>query len=92
MAVTEEHLRRAVAIARSYGASRLVLFGSANETPDTARDLDLAVAGMTGWDLFELAAELEEQLHLPLDLVPLDAEDAFVDHIQRQGRVLYDDR
>jgi predicted nucleotidyltransferase len=41
MAIQEEQLERAVALAKAYGARRLILFGSALTRPEQARDLDL---------------------------------------------------
>ena len=52
MAVNQAHLDRAVALAKAYGATRLILFGSALLKPQQARDLDLACDGVTGWKLY----------------------------------------
>jgi uncharacterized protein len=84
----EKLLTNAVGIARQFGATRLLLFGSALTRPSSARDLDLACAGVQGWKLFELAAALEETLRVPLDLVPLDPPTAFTRLIEKQARVL----
>ena len=81
-------LVRAVSVAREFGATRLLLFGSALENPTKAHDLDLACAGVPGWKLFELSAALEESLHIPLDLLPLDSPTAFTRLIEKRGRVL----
>lgn len=90
MAVTRRHLQEAVEIARNYGATRLLLFGSALTNPESARDLDLAVDGVPGWDLFRMAADMEERLRIPLDVVPLDVDDPFIRFIEKSGRVLYE--
>ena len=66
MPITTVDLRKAVEIARGYGATKLILFGSYLENPETARDLDLAVDGVQGWKLYELAARIERALHVPL--------------------------
>jgi predicted nucleotidyltransferase len=84
----ETLLARSVGVAREFGATRLLLFGSALEHPAKARDLDLACAGVPGWKLFELAAALEEALRVPLDLVPLDPPTPFTRLIERSSRVL----
>ncbi|HNQ90668.1 MAG TPA: DNA polymerase III subunit beta [Verrucomicrobiota bacterium] len=81
-------LSQAAQTAREFGATRLLLFGSAVEHPDHARDLDMACAGVPGWKIFELAAALEERLRLPVDLVPLDPPTAFTRLIEQRGRVL----
>lgn len=81
-------INRIVTVAKSYGATRLILFGSALESPSTARDLDLACDGVPGWKLFELGALLEEELHRPLDLVPLSPPTRFTRLIEARGRAL----
>ncbi len=49
-------IQKAIGMAKAYGATRLILFGSALETPSQARDLDLACDGVSGWKLYKLAA------------------------------------
>lgn len=88
MSDLENVLTKAVLVARQFGARRLLLFGSGLENPTTARDLDLACAGVPGWKLFELASALEETLGVPLDLVPLDSPTPFTQLIERRSRVL----
>jgi predicted nucleotidyltransferase len=88
MSDMETLLMRAVVVARRFGATRLLLFGSAVDSPATARDLDLACAGVPGWKFFELSSELEDTLGVPLDLVPLDPPTPFTKHIEQRARVL----
>ncbi len=88
MSDLESLLKNAVIVARNYGANRLLLFGSALESPESARDLDLACAGVPGWRLFELSAALEETLRVPLDLLPLDPPTPFSRLIEQRSRVL----
>ena len=92
MPVMKSVLDRCAVIAREFGATRLILFGSAAESPETARDLDLACEGVEGWDLFRLAAKLEDELKTRIDLVPLRRGDRFARHVQARGRVIYDTR
>ena len=77
-------------IARRYGASRIVLFGRALTDPEKARDLDLAIRGVPGWDFFKMAADLERALRIPLDVIPLDNATDFTRHIEKKGHVLYE--
>ncbi len=79
-------LETITSLARRYGATRLILFGSTLDTPAQARDLDLACDGVTGWKLYELAACLEEVLHTPVDLVPLTPASRFTRWIEAQGQ------
>lgn len=88
MGIRQEQLERAIALAKAYGATRLILFGSAATAPEQARDLDLACDGISGWKLYELGARLEEELQIPLDLVSLSPPTRFTRLIERQGKVL----
>lgn len=90
MGVNQTHLARSAAIAREFGATRLILFGSAVESPETARDIDLACEGVEGWDLFKMGARLEETLGLNVDLVPLHVGDRFSEYVVQRGRVIYE--
>jgi predicted nucleotidyltransferase len=88
MTIHQKQLDRAIALAKAYGATRLILFGSAAIALDRARDLDLACDGVAGWKFYELGARLEEELRIPLDLVPLSPSTRFTRLIERQGKVL----
>lgn len=88
MTILQEHLDRAVELARSYGATRLILFGSALDRPDEANDLDLACDGVDGWKLYELGAQMEDELRVQLDLVPLSPPTRFTRYIESRGKVL----
>ena len=90
MSIAKEQIERCVDVARQFGAKRLVLFGSAAESPDTARDLDLACEGVEGWRFFEFGARLEEEVRADVDIIPLDADDEFSQYIIETGRVLYE--
>lgn len=85
---TSTEVERIIALAKSYGATRLILFGSGLESPSEARDLDLACDGVPGWKLYELGAKLEEEVHRPLHLVPLSPPTRFTRLIEARGRVL----
>ena len=88
MTIQQERLERAIALAKAYGATRLILFGSAATAPEQARDLDLACDGVSGWRFYELGARLEEELRVPLDLVPLSPPTRFTRLIEQRGKVL----
>jgi len=88
MAINQQQLQKIIAMAKAYGAVRLILFGSSVDTPGDARDIDLACDGVSGWKLYELAARLEEELHAPLDIVPLSPPTRFTSLIERRGKVL----
>lgn len=88
MSITQAQIEKIVSLAKSSGATRLILFGSIIETPAQARDIDIACDGVRGWKLYELAARLEEELHTPLDLVPLNPPSRFTRHIESKGRII----
>lgn len=88
MAVLDAHLQRIVDLAKSYGATRLILFGSSAEKSEEARDIDIACDGIPGWKLYELAARLEDELGTLLDIVPLQPPSRFTKMIEAKGRTL----
>lgn len=88
MPITQEHIEKIVALAKSYGAVRLILFGGVLESPEDARDIDIACDGVSGWNLYSLAARIEEEIHMPLDLVPLSPPSRFTKLIENRGRVI----
>ena len=81
---------RCVEIARAFGVRRLILFGSALESTETATDLDVACEGLDGWDLFRFGAKLEEELGTSVDVIPLRSDDRFSQYVAQKGRVLYE--
>lgn len=88
MAIHQDQIDRAVALAKDFGVTRLIIFGSAARDPSQAKDLDLACEGVPGWKLYELGARLEEELEVSLDLIPLTPATPFTRMIERRGKVL----
>jgi predicted nucleotidyltransferase len=88
VAIAQHHIQRAISLAKAYGATRLILFGSAAADLSQARDLDLACDGVPGWKLYELAARMEEELRIPLDLVALSPPSQFTRLIEGRGKSL----
>jgi predicted nucleotidyltransferase len=88
MAFSQDQFDKLTSLAKTYGVTRLILFGSAQDSPETARDIDLACDGIVGWRLYELAARLEEEINAPLDLVPLTPSTRFTQMVERRGRRL----
>jgi len=89
MAISEKQIEKAVAIARQFGAKRLILFGSALHSPDSAEDLDLACDGVDGWRFYELGGRIEDEIRVPLDLIPLSPPNRFTHLVEREGKVLF---
>lgn len=88
MAFDSSRIEKIVQLAKAYGATRLILFGSALESPHTARDIDIACDGVSGWKLFELAAKIEDELDIPLDIIPLTPVTRFTQSIEKKGKCL----
>ena len=89
MPITDDNIKKAIEISRQFGVSKLVLFGSAVDDINSANDLDFAVEGITGWKLIELAAKLENELKINVDVVAIKPDDKFISHILNYAKVLY---
>lgn len=90
MSVNKKMIEECIALARKYGATRLILFGSVLEDPDNASDIDLACDGIEGWKLFEFGAKLEELSSVPVDVVPLKPPTRFTRYVEKKGRTIYE--
>ena len=88
MVIDKLQIEKIITLAKIYGVTRLILFGSAAETPSEAKDIDLACDGVNGWKLYELAARLEDELKTPLDIVPLSPPSRFTRYIEKKGKIL----
>jgi predicted nucleotidyltransferase len=88
MPINRTHIKRIKELAKAYGATRLILFGSAVDMPKKARDIDIACDGIPGWKLYEFAAKVEDELKVSLDIVPLSPPTRFTRSIEKKGRVL----
>jgi predicted nucleotidyltransferase len=76
-----------VSLAKEYGATRLILFGSTLDHPETARDLDLA-CDIKGWNLFVFAGRIESEFMISVDIVDLSTPTYLTNEIERLGRIL----
>jgi uncharacterized protein len=91
MQITPSTLERIVACAREYGAKKVILFGSALDDPEHARDIDIA-CDIHGWNIFAFAGRIEEELRLLIDVVPLTPSNPIIEYISKHGKILYDER
>ncbi len=89
MRVTQHHLDTIVKWAKHYGAHKVILFGSALETPEEANDIDIA-CDIPGWEIWGFAAKIEEELRVPIDVVPLAPPNRFIELVEKRGKVLYE--
>ena len=72
-------------ICRKYGVKRVLLFGSSIQTGRQARDIDLAVEGVSHRDFFRFYGELMFALSKPVDVVDLSGRSKFLDLVRREG-------
>jgi predicted nucleotidyltransferase len=90
MHITPDHIAHIIQRAKDYGARRLILFGSALDTPEDANDIDLA-ADIPGLALFEFAGTVENELRCTIDIVPLGGDNEnhpFIQYVLHKGKSL----
>ena len=90
----EEIKAIAAALAAQYGADRVYLFGSyARGDADSNSDIDLRIdkGSIRGLQMGGLAADLEDALGIPVDLVPTGSLDSkFLNSISDDEVLLYE--
>jgi predicted nucleotidyltransferase len=89
MQITNENMQAVVDVLRSMGARTVVLFGSMVDTPETARDVDLAVEGIPLSRILEADVAVHDLLGVPTDLVSHEESPAFFDVVKDYGRILF---
>lgn len=89
MAITQTHIDKAIELAKQFGATKLLIFGSAYSDPKNANDLDLAVEGIDNSKFFDYAGLLEYMLNISVDVVDLSDDISFINHIKKNGRYIY---
>jgi len=88
--IAQEHIDQAVQIAKEFGATRVIVFGSAARSPETACDLDIACGGVPPRNFYRMVGHLMTSLPVPVDVVPLEDNAHFARHIEATGRVVLD--
>lgn len=83
-------LATAVDMLRALGAKRVLLFGSYPESPETARDIDIAVEGIPLERILEADVAVSGVLRMPVDLVSREENPRFFSLISRGATVLYE--
>jgi predicted nucleotidyltransferase len=87
--VTNEQLQAVVRALRSMGARTIVLFGSMVDSPETAHDVDIAVAGIPLSRILDADVAVHDLLGVPTDLVSREENPAFFDVVKDYGRILF---
>ncbi len=82
-------VERAVAALKAAGAREVYLFGStAKGIMRENSDVDLAVSGLPPEVFFRAMAAAHDALERPLDLIDLDADNAFTRYLKNKGELL----
>jgi predicted nucleotidyltransferase len=82
-------VQRAVDILKSAGCNQVFLFGStAAGGLRTGSDIDLAIRGCPPGIFYRLLGNLLLELDHPVDLVDLDSQDPFVQHLKLKGALV----
>ncbi|OGU12732.1 MAG: hypothetical protein A2X61_10080 [Ignavibacteria bacterium GWB2_35_12] len=90
MPVTQQQIDKAVEIAKEYGATKVLLFGSALEDPENANDLDIGVLGIPDDKFFQFGGVLENIIIKNVDVVPLNNKSLFIEYIKKHGKYIYE--
>ena len=81
-------LSKATDILKNAGCTEIYLFGSqATGHAHSNSDVDLGVKGLPPKLFFLTHSDLEEALHMPVDLVDFDYQNDFFDLLQRSGEL-----
>ena len=86
--ISENDKRIILAYAEKYELEKVVLFGSAQEKED-ARDIDIAIKGITEKFFFRFCWELYRDLSKPVDVIDLNKKSMFNTLVEKDGIVLY---
>ena len=90
MPITQGNIDRIVEIGKDYGATKILLFGSALDNFDKANDIDIAVLGIPDNKFLEFGGTLDIELGINVDVVPLNIQSPFIDYILKKGRYIYE--
>jgi len=90
MAITSEHIEKAIETAVRFGATKVLLFGSALDNPDEANDLDIGVLGIPSDKFFIFGGTLENLIRKSVDIIPLEIDNPFTRYILKKGKYVYE--
>lgn len=87
--VFREDISRALRILKEAGCSEVFLFGSGvTGKARDGSDIDLAIRGCPSEDFFHLLGRLLLAMDHTVDLVDLDAKDAFAQYLLKEGALV----
>jgi predicted nucleotidyltransferase len=88
--ISADQISKCVAVARRFGATKLVLFGSAVDDPENAHDIDLLCEGVDDVEFFRMGAEMENETLAVVDIVPIPPVTRFTEYNIARGKVLHE--
>lgn len=88
--IKQEQVLACVQIAKDYGATKVVLFGSTVNDPDNAHDIDLLCLGVPDHDFVPMHAEMENRAMVPVDVVTEPPHTPFTEIALKNGTLLYE--
>ena len=87
----DSELKKIVDISKEFGAKMVILFGSCLEDIAQARDIDIAISGVSDQDFFKYYGRISMAVEDEVDLVDLkDLPEHFYHRIVSRGKVLYE--
>jgi len=88
--VLDREIAECVLAAPEFGAKKVTLFGSALTSKNTARDIDLIVDGVSGWNAIRMGAAMEERISVTVDIINGDEQTPFAEINRARGKVIYE--
>ena len=90
MGINRTDIERGVNLLREQGARLVLIFGTAADSPETARDIDLAAEGIPPERFYRVVGLLLDRIGKPVDLIDLSVESPLTRYVRSKGRVLYE--
>ena len=85
----KENIEKAVKLLKEEGCREVYLFGSLAEGEASEKsDIDIAVKGCPEGEFFRIYGKLLSKLDYPVDLVNLDKDRDFAEHLENKGALL----
>ncbi|MBM2814371.1 MAG: hypothetical protein HW421_1133 [Ignavibacteria bacterium] len=88
--MNEEIINQIIELAKQFHVTKLIQFGSSIDSFDDCNDFDFACDGLYDKSFFRFGADLEKLLNKQVDLVPMQPTSAFIEHISKHGKILYE--
>lgn len=78
-----------ICYAKKFNIKEIYLFGSSLENQEEAKDIDLAVRGISSDLFFDFYGKLLRYLSKPVDIVNLSKKSRFTESIEKQAVKIY---